>query len=123
MPDKFRVAFAGVHRSLQTTPGGHNWGSSFAPVKEMQVVAVYDAGRETREQFCATWKHVWGNIVPYGDYERMLDEVKPDILCRATEIGFAIHESNTLGGARVELPVKNRTRRIDFREWGNEEPK
>ena len=42
---------------------------------------------------------------------------------RATEIGFAIHESNALGGARVELPVKNRTRRIDSREWGNEEPK
>ena len=50
MPDKFRVAFAGVHRSLQTTPGGHNWGSAFAPVEDVQVVAAYDAGQETREQ-------------------------------------------------------------------------
>ncbi len=81
---KFRVAFAGVHRSLQTTPGGHNWGSAFAPVEDVQVVAAYDAGQETREQFCATWKDVWGDIVPYGDYTKMLDEVKPDILCLAT---------------------------------------
>ena len=123
MPDKFRVAFAGVHgvfrRRLVVITGAQ----SSSPVEDVQVVAVYDAGRETRGQFCATWKHVWGDLVPYVDYERMLDEVKPDILCRATEIGFAIHESNAHGGARVELPVKNRTRRMDSREWRNEGPK
>jgi predicted dehydrogenase len=84
MADKLRVAFAGVHRSLQTTPGGHNWGSAFAPVEDVQVVAAYDAGQETREQFCATWKDTWGTITPYDNYQKMLDEVKPDILCLAT---------------------------------------
>jgi hypothetical protein len=47
MAKKFRVAFAGVYRSLQTTPGGHNWGSAFAPVEDVQIVAAYDAGQET----------------------------------------------------------------------------
>ncbi len=39
---------------------------------------------------------------------------------RATEIGFAIHASNALGGARVSIPVANRTLRIDARPWGIE---
>ena len=39
---------------------------------------------------------------------------------RATEIGFAIHESHAAGGAAVSLPVTNRTRSIDPRPWGND---
>ncbi len=39
---------------------------------------------------------------------------------RATEIGFAIHESHGAGGASVSLPVTHRTRRIDPRPWGND---
>ena len=39
---------------------------------------------------------------------------------RATEIGFAIHASSALGGARVSIPVDNRTIRIDARPWGIE---
>ena len=39
---------------------------------------------------------------------------------RATEIGFAIHESHAAGGAAVTLPVAHRTRRIDPRAWGND---
>jgi len=39
---------------------------------------------------------------------------------RATEIGFAIHASNLLDGARVSFPVKNRSIKIDSRPWGND---
>ena len=39
---------------------------------------------------------------------------------RATEIGFAVHESHAAGGAAVSLPVAARTRRIDPRAWGND---
>ena len=39
---------------------------------------------------------------------------------RATEIGFAVHESSAAGGATVSLPVAYRTRRIDPRAWGND---
>ena len=38
---------------------------------------------------------------------------------RLTEIGFAFHASNALGGARVDMPVTDRTLRIDSRPWGN----
>ena len=39
---------------------------------------------------------------------------------RATEIGFAIHASDALGGSRVTFPVNNRTIKVDSRPWGNE---
>ena len=39
---------------------------------------------------------------------------------RATEIGFAVHESHAAGGGAVTLPVADRTRRIDPRAWGND---
>ena len=39
---------------------------------------------------------------------------------RATEIGFAVHESHAAGGAAVNLPVAGRRRRIDPRAWGND---
>ena len=82
--DVVRVAVAGCHRMLTPTPGGHNWGSAFAPVKEVRVVAVHDRGAETREQFQSCWRDVWGDIEPYDDYQTMLDEARPDILCIAT---------------------------------------
>ena len=39
---------------------------------------------------------------------------------RATEIGFAVHESHAARGAAVTVPVADRTRRIDPRAWGND---
>lgn len=41
-----------------------------------------------------------------------------ETLC-LTEIGFAFHASHHLGGARVKMPVTNRTLCIDSRPWGN----
>ena len=82
--EKFRVAFAGCHRQLTPEPGGHNWAAGFCRVPETHAVAVYDRKREVREQFRACWRETWGEIAPYDDYQRMLDEVQPDIVCIAT---------------------------------------
>ena len=39
---------------------------------------------------------------------------------RATEIGFAIHESSKELGAKIYLPVSDRLLRIESFPWGNE---
>ena len=82
--DALRVAFAGCHRQLTTNPGGHNWATGFCRVPEVRAVAVFDLKAEVREKFRACWRDTWGDIAPYDDYERMLEEVQPDIVCIAT---------------------------------------
>ena len=39
---------------------------------------------------------------------------------RATEIGFAIHQSSIANGSRIDLPVLDRSLRIESFPWGNE---
>ena len=39
---------------------------------------------------------------------------------RATEIGFALNASSVAAGARVEVPVEDRSMRIESYPWGNE---
>jgi len=39
---------------------------------------------------------------------------------RATEIGFAIHMSSKAGGARIKLPLTDRSLRVQSFPWGNE---
>jgi predicted dehydrogenase len=75
---------AGCHRSVTPRPGSHNWGAALAQAAEVRVVAVYDRGAETRAEFQATWRDTWGEVAPYDDYQRMLDEVRPDVVCIAT---------------------------------------
>ena len=108
--DVLRVAVAGCHRMVAQTPGGHNWGSAFAPVSDTRVVAVYDRGAETREQFRSCWRDVWGEMTPYDDFQRMLAEVKPDILCLATRQTYhaeQVEEAARAGvrGIIVEKPL------------------
>ena len=79
-----RVAVAGCHRQVTAKPGSHNWATAFAEVPDTRVVAVYDRGAGTRAEFRATWRGTWGEIAAYDDYGRMLDEVRPDIVCIAT---------------------------------------
>ena len=79
-----RVAMAGCHRSVTARPGSHNWGAALARVDVVRVVAAYDRGAETRAEFQATWRDAWGEVALYDDYQRMLDEVRPDIVCIAT---------------------------------------
>ena len=79
-----RVAVAGCHRQVTGKPGSHNWATAFAAVADTRVVAVYDRGAGARAEFRATWCGTWGEIAAYDDYGRMLDEVRPDIVCIAT---------------------------------------
>ena len=44
-----------------------------------------------------------------------LDEAR-----RATELGFAIHTSHAADGARIDLPVADRSLRVESFPWGNE---
>ncbi len=39
---------------------------------------------------------------------------------RATEIGFALHASSVAAGTRVEVPIADRSMRIESYPWGNE---
>jgi predicted dehydrogenase len=69
---------------LTRQPGSHNWAVGFAAVPETEVVAVYDAGVETREAFVACWSEHDAPIAAYDDYPRLLREVRPDVVCIAT---------------------------------------
>ncbi len=82
--DVLRVALAGVHRQVDSKLAGHNWASAFAEVPETTVVAVYDRGPETRQQFQDTWRDTWGAVDGFDDYGEMLEEAKPDIVCVST---------------------------------------
>ncbi len=62
----------------------HNFAAAFHAAPGVEIVAVFDYGAETRAEFVACWHDVWGDIPTFGDYESMLDEVKPDLLCVAT---------------------------------------
>ena len=80
-PDRpLRVAIAGCHRMLDRVAQSHNWATAFAAVPETEIVGVFDYGAETRQAF----KAVWGDIPDFDDYPRMLEAVKPDIVCIAT---------------------------------------
>ena len=82
--DVLRIAIAGCHRMVTPTPGAHNWAAGFAAVPETRVVAVFDRGAETREEFRACWRDTWGDVPGYHDYDRMLTETRPDVVCVAT---------------------------------------
>ena len=82
--DKLRVAVAGCHRMTHRTPGSHNFATAFHVVPETDVVAVFDLGAETRTEFVDCWREVWGDIPTYHDYQQMLGEIQPDLLCIAT---------------------------------------
>jgi predicted dehydrogenase len=69
---------------LSKQPGSHNWAAAFAAVSQTQIVAVFDAGAQTREDFVACWSAPGRDVAAYGDYGAMLREVRPDLLCVAT---------------------------------------
>ena len=93
-----RVAVAGCHRQVTRLPRSHNWAAAFAEVPETRVAAVYDLGADTRAEFCAAWRETWGNIAAYDDYRRMLEEMRPDIVCIATR---QTHHASQIAHAAV----------------------
>ena len=69
---------------LDTLNRGHNWANGFARVPDTTVVAVFDKGRETRDEFRGVWRNTWGEMPGYDDYDAMLAETRPDIVCVTT---------------------------------------
>jgi predicted dehydrogenase len=76
----YRVAIAGAHRMLQRELAGHNWAAAFAGVERCRLVAVFDRGADTRRQFV----ECWGSMPAFAEYEDMLAETRPDIVCVTT---------------------------------------
>ena len=99
--DKLRVAIAGCHRMLDTANRGHNWANGFARAPDTTVVAVFDKDQATRERFRAVWRDTWGEMPAYGDYDRMLAETAPDIVCIATRQTMHADQIETAANAGV----------------------
>lgn len=97
-PRLFRVAIAGCHRMLARTPGGHNWASAFDAVPETRIVAVFDRGREARDAFVACW----GKAAAYDDFRRMVEEVRPDIVCIATRQTMHAEQAEIAAAAGIQ---------------------
>ncbi len=95
--DKLRVAIAGCHRMLDTLNRGHNWANGFARVPDTAVVGIFDKDQETRDTFRSVWKDTWGEIPGYDDYENMLADTRPDIVCITTR--------QTMHAAQVDAAV------------------
>lgn len=98
--DKLRVAVAGCHRMTHRTPGSHNFATAFHAVPETEVVAAFDLGADTRTEFV----DCWGDIPTYADYQQMLGEIQPDLLCIATR--------QTMHADQIELAVQAGVRGI-----------
>lgn len=104
MSTPYRVAIAGCHRMLERRVANHNWAAAFAAVPTSQIVAVFDHDAATRDAFLACW----GEMPAYSDYQQMIDQVCPDIVCIATR--QTLHadqvEAAAAGGVRGILCEK-----------------
>jgi UDP-N-acetyl-2-amino-2-deoxyglucuronate dehydrogenase len=69
---------------LARQPGSHNWAAAFAAVPTTQIVAVFDRDADTRSAFVDCWSKPDQTITAYDDFDAMLREVHPDLLCVAT---------------------------------------
>ncbi len=116
--DKLRVAIAGCHRMLDTANRGHNWANGFARTPDTTVVAVFDKDHATRERFRAVWRDTWGDMPAYDDYDRMLAETAPDIVCIATRQTMHADQveaaaSTGVRGIACEKPLATRLEETD----------
>ena len=93
-----RVAVAGCHRMLLRDLTHHNFAAAFNAVQETEIVGVFDHWKETREEFVECWRDVWGEIPTFGDFEQLLKDVGPDLVCIATR--------QTLHADQIEAAVE-----------------
>ncbi len=84
MAEPLRVAVSGCHRMLLRDLTHHNFAAAFNEVADTEIVGVFDYGEDERAEFVTTWPDVWPDVPTFDNYSRMLDEVKPDLLCIAT---------------------------------------
>ena len=100
MTEGYRVAIAGCHRMIDRQLSHHNFASAFDAVQETEIVSVFDLGQETREDFLACW----GDMPAYDDFEQMLQDIEPDIVCVATR--------QTMHASQIEMAVSAGVRGI-----------
>tara|TARA_A100001037_G_C15154011_1_gene642289 strand:+ start:4109 stop:5140 length:1032 start_codon:yes stop_codon:yes gene_type:complete len=91
---KLRVAIAGCHRMLDQINRAHNWANAFARVQETDVVAVFDKDAYTRNKFQQVWVSKWPNLLIYDNYNKMLEDTNPDIVCISTR--QTLHEEQII---------------------------
>lgn len=84
---------------LAPEPAGHNWAAAFAAHPDTVIVAVHDREEETRLRFAELWQ-----VPPYADYETMLTQERPDVVCVATR--------QTLHAEQIEAAVAHGARGI-----------
>lgn len=108
-----------ARRAGHPTLATHNWASAFAAVTDnerrgrgtdgaalppaataaFEVVAVYDAGEATRDEFCRVWAGHWGQIAAYADFYEMLRNEAVDILVVGTRQTY--HAENIVGALQA----------------------
>ena len=69
---------------LLRTPISHNFAAAFHTVPETEIVGVFDLGEQERTEFVSCWQDVWSDLPTYSDFDRLLGELQPDLLCIAT---------------------------------------
>ena len=92
-----RVAIAGCHRQVLRKPTSHNFAAAFCAHPDAEVVGVFDYGERERAEFVECWRDVWGEVPAFDDYEQLLEEATPDIVCIATR--------QTMHGDQIEKAV------------------
>ncbi len=103
MTQRYRVAVVGTGRVgalwESDPPTGVSHAGAFALLPECQLVAGANRGRARLEEFGRRF----GVTALYTDYEEMLHEVRPEIVCVATHPGShaAIVEAAVANGARA----------------------
>lgn len=97
---QYRVAIAGCHRMLDRRLVGHNWASGFDAVPQTKLVGVFDKGADTRQSFV----DCWGPLPPFDDFDRLLVDTQPDVICIATR--------QTMHADQIELAAASGVRGI-----------
>lgn len=100
MDKPLHVAIAGCHRMLLHKLTNHNFAAAFNAVSETEMIAVFDHGAETRSDFLTHW----GEMPAYDNFELLLHESQPDILCIATR--------QTMHADQIELAASSGVRGI-----------
>ena len=111
-----RVAIAGCHRQVLRKPTSHNFAAAFCANPDAEVVGVFDYGERECAEFVECWRDVWGEVPVFDDYEQLLKEVGPDIVCVATR--------QTMHADQIERAVAAGVRGIlSDKRWPRPSPK
>ena len=63
----------------------------------------FDKDTETRNQFQSVWNSKWPNMLMYENYDKMLIETRPDIVCIATR--QTLHEEQIISAVNLGVRV------------------